>query len=347
MSEQAKAERYEGINGLKAYACLGIVLMHVLANGNYGLQGFVFEKLIPSFTNLVFLFMVVSAFGMCCGYYKKIIDKKITMTEFYSKRYAKIWPYFAMLCVLGFVISPSKQSAYEVFANLTLLQGLLPDARIAVIGVSWTLAVIFVFYLLFPFFCFLLESKVRLWLAFAVSVLYNVICNEYFFDENHVLTGFSARVNILYCAVFFMVGGIVYVYREKIVNCINKYKVIAWILLALSVVAYFSLGDTTIVMLLFCVMTLICAVVCKTGGILNNKLVNFLGSISFEIYLCHMVIYRILEKLHLIRLFDNQVLSYVCTSLMVIIGSIIFAVCAKECLNKVVIWMKKGKKKDV
>ena len=62
-----KADRYEGIDGLKAYAIIGIALMHVLANGEYGVGGFVFERLIPSFTNLVFLFMMVSGFGMCCG----------------------------------------------------------------------------------------------------------------------------------------------------------------------------------------------------------------------------------------------------------------------------------------
>lgn len=48
-------ERYEGIDGLKAYAILGIALMHILANGKFGLNGFMFQKLIPSFTNLVFL----------------------------------------------------------------------------------------------------------------------------------------------------------------------------------------------------------------------------------------------------------------------------------------------------
>ena len=58
-----KADRYEGIDGLKAYAVIGIALMHVLANGEYRMGGFVFERLIPSFTNLVFLFMIVSGSG--------------------------------------------------------------------------------------------------------------------------------------------------------------------------------------------------------------------------------------------------------------------------------------------
>ena len=116
-------ERYEGIDGLKAYAILGIALMHILANGNYGLNGFVFQKLIPSFTNLVFLFMMVSGFGMCCGYYQKFKEQKISVGDFYTKRYSKIWPYFALLCALDFVMSPSRSALYEVFRKPDTMSG--------------------------------------------------------------------------------------------------------------------------------------------------------------------------------------------------------------------------------
>jgi peptidoglycan/LPS O-acetylase OafA/YrhL len=67
VSETNKQKHYEAIDGLRAFSAIGIVLMHVLANGNYNLDGFVFKKLIPSFTNLVFLFMIISGFAMCCG----------------------------------------------------------------------------------------------------------------------------------------------------------------------------------------------------------------------------------------------------------------------------------------
>lgn len=30
-------ERYEGVDGLKAYAIIGIALMHILTNGEYGI----------------------------------------------------------------------------------------------------------------------------------------------------------------------------------------------------------------------------------------------------------------------------------------------------------------------
>ena len=151
---------YNAIDGLRAFSSVGIVLMHVLANGSYGLKGFVFEQLIPSFTNLVFLFMIVSSFSVCCGYFDKIIRNQISPGDFYGKRYARIWPFFALLCILDFMISPSPNALYEVFANLTLCFGLLPNADISVIGVGWFLGLVFVFYLVFPFFCYLISNKI-------------------------------------------------------------------------------------------------------------------------------------------------------------------------------------------
>nr|WP_252198674.1 acyltransferase family protein [Coprococcus comes] len=244
--------------------------MHILTNGEYRMGGFVFERMIPSFTNLVFLFMMVSGFGMCCGYYQKFKDQKIGVVDFYKKRYSKIWPYFALLCVLDFVMLPSKSALYEVFANLTLCQGLLPNMNISVIGVSWTLAVIFVFYLLFPFFCFLLENKKRAWLAFICAVIYNFVCSTYFFDESHIAdraaVNFSARTNILYCVVYFIAGGLIFLYRKELADFASKYKAFAGAILLIATVAYFAVGGNTLTMLLFCVVALIYTLGCRTGG---------------------------------------------------------------------------------
>ena len=252
-----KADRYEGIDGLKAYAIIGIALMHVLANGEYGIGGFVFERLIPSFTNLVFLFMMVSGFGMCCGYYQEIIDQKISVEDFYKKRYIKIWPYFALLCALDFVISPSKESLFEVFANLTLCQGLLPNAKISVIGVSWTLAVIFVFYMLFPFFCFLIGNRKRAWGVAVAALVFNWLCANYFK---------AGRTNIVYDAVYFIVGGLIFLYRKELAEFAAKYKVSAGAILLVATVAYFALGDNTLTMLFFCVAALVYTLGCKVWG---------------------------------------------------------------------------------
>ena len=284
-----------------------------------------FDRMIPAFTNLVFLFMMVSGFGMCCGYYQKIVDRKISMEEFYSKRYIKIWPYFALLCALDFVISPSKNSMYEVFANLTLCQGLLPNANISVIGVSWTLAVIFVFYMLFPFFCFLLENKKKAWIVAVAALIFNFVSSNYFNAE---------RKNIVYDAIYFIAGGLIFLYRKELADFASKHKVIAGAILLVATVAYFVLGSSTVTMLFFCVTALVYTIGCKVGG-MANPVAKFLGGICFEVYLCHMVVYRLLEKLHLVHLFGNGLLAYIFTAVAVVCGSVVFSVCAKWFLNKI------------
>lgn len=193
-------DHYESLNGIRGYACFGIVIMHVLANGDYGLSGIVFDKVIPELKDLVFLFMLVSGFATCCGYFERMVNKEISPEQFYKRRYEKIWPFFALLVIADVIMSPSTDSLYEAFADLTLCFGLLPKSGggISVIGVGWFLGVVFVFYLLFPFMCFLLSSKKRAWASLAVSITFSYISNIYFEAE---------RTNIIFCAPFFIMGG--------------------------------------------------------------------------------------------------------------------------------------------
>jgi len=53
-----------------------------------------------------------------------------------------------------------------------------------------------------------------------------------------------------------------------------------------------------------------------------------------------MVIYRVLEKLHLVHLFGNGLLAYIFTAVAVICGSVVFSVCAKWFLNKIETFLK-------
>lgn len=311
-----KKEHYGAIDGLRTIACIGIVLMHMAANNSYAISGFIYDSMIPSFTNFVFLFMTVSAFGMCCGYYERIVNNKISFNDFYGKRFKKILPFFGFLVLVDIVMSPSTDALYEVFADITLLFGFLPNAgNITVIGVGWFLGLIFVFYICFPFFCVLLQNKRRAWIAFAASLIYNFVCTGYF-DVG--------RSNILYSGCYFMAGGLIYLYRYELLK-LNR-----WIGLGAAVAAaalYYILGGNTAGCLLVSVCWLSYAIIC--GGaenhLLENKFTNFISGISMEIYLSHMVIFRIVEKLHLNRMIGNGWVQYLVTVGTVLLGTILFA----------------------
>lgn len=62
-----------------------------------------------------------------------------------------------------------------------------------------------------------------------------------------------------------------------------------------------------------------------------------------EIYLSHMVIYRILEKIHLLYIFENHIAAYFATVMLVLTGTILFSICAKGGLAKAMLFMNKAK----
>ena len=316
-------EHYDAIDGLRTIACVGIVAMHMATNNSYYIKGFLYEEVIPSFSNFVFLFMTISAFSMCCGYYDKVLNNTIDLTEFYSKRFKKILLFFGVLVLLDLIISPSLNSLYEAFADLTLLFGFLSGTKsISVIGVGWFLGLIFVFYLVFPAFCVLIRNKRSAWAAFVVSILYNFVCASYFN---------VGRENILYSACYLLTGGLIYLYRDKIKKW-NKWAVLSAV--GVVIVLHYMIGGNTVTWLLVSGALLMYAVVCgsdtQKSFVLENQVTKFISSISMEIYLSHMVIFRITEKLGLNELLGNGWLQYSVTTMFMIGGTIVFALAMQK-----------------
>lgn len=316
-------KRYDAIDGLRTIAAFGIVLMHVLENGNYAVDGFVFNKFIPSFTNFVFLFMTVSAFGMCCGYYEKIIHNQVSLVDFYGKRFAKIWPFFTVLVVLDVIILPSVSALYEAFADLSLLFGFLPGAgNITVIGVGWFIGLIFVFYLIFPFFCYLIEDRRRAWISFGISLIYNFVCSNYFE---------VGRSNILYSGCFFLAGGLVYLYRDEIQRMATKFRRAVLTGIVGMLVVYYAVSGAVPIMLMLSGLMLAYALREMRGySLLQNPFTKFISGISMEIYLSHMVMFRVIEKLQLMHLLGNGWLSYIITAIGTIVAAVMFSVACKQ-----------------
>lgn len=315
-------KRYDAIDGLRTIACIGIVMMHMLANNSYELSGFVFYTAIPSFTNLVFLFMTISAFGMCCGYFDRVMSGKINLTDFYKKRYLRILPFFSVLVLLDLIMGVTKESLFEAIADISLMYGFFPH-NISVIGVGWFLGVVFAFYIMFPFFCVLIETKKRAWLAFAASLIMNYMLTVYFE---------VGRTNIIYCLCYFILGGLIYQYREELFRFSKEKKILSFLIMAVSVAIYYMIGANTITMLFVSGMLLVFALG-RTKGFLQNRVTHFISSVSMEIYLSHMVVFRVIEKLKLNRILGNGLVQYLFTVVLVLGGAIVFSVIVKRILE--------------
>lgn len=334
-----KNKHYGSLDGIRAFAALGIILMHIISNISIKpSENYLTNTVIPFFTDFTLLFMIVSGFSLCCGYYEKIKNGTITPNTFYKKRYSRILPFFGILCFLDLIISPSWQSVYDVYANLTLCFSLLPTYKSEVIGVGWFLGVVFLFYMLFPFFVFMMDNKKRAWKSFIIVM--GVIAMTYFLSDINI-----GRTNIIFCAPLFISGGIMYLYRESITKIVNRYLGLVLSSCIIYTVAYFSFPVKDffhyIVELILFSSWLFYAIGSK-DFILNNSIVRYLSSISMEIYLAHMVIFRIVERLHIEKFISQPNLYYISMCVLVIGSVIIFAHIMKfHVLVKVVKWIEK------
>lgn len=257
--------------------------------------------------------------------------------RFYGRRYARVWPFFALLVVFDFALEPSAANLCQSFADLTLAFAFLPHPDIKVIGVGWFLGLVFLFYMIFPWFAFLLRSRRRAWFAMAVSVAFHVVLVRYFLTPEFCTAGQIAapRHNIVYSFPFFMAGGLLYLYRDML----DGWKLPARLAILVAALAATVLQFTPFqpqpfaenILYVGFVFVLWVAYV-ATGGIairgrklLDNRVGAFLGSLSMEIYLCHMMVFCVLEKVHPERFVRNPHVLYWGMCAAGLAGSIAFS----------------------
>lgn len=292
--------RYNGLDWLRTILCIGILIWHVKANCGYDISGMIYNRIIPAFDDAVYPFMAISAFGMCCGYYERTLKGQIKWTSFYAKRYMRILPYFAILVVFDMALQRTPLALSEGFTELTLLHGFIPN-ELSVMGIGWFLGTVFIFYLIFPFFCALIEKRSRAWIALAIAIGLSCIAIQTFGVH---------RKNFLVCFCYFLCGGVVFKYKDWLEKR-KWYAVLPFSVL--SVAAYFIIGSNPIVL-------------CVVSGILliqgltipgTPRPIAFLSAISMEIYLAHMAVFRAVEKLRMHTIVGNGWLQYLLTCTIV------------------------------
>lgn len=332
-------QRYDNLDGLRSFSCIAIIAMHIAANANYQIDSWLFTDVIRLWGHLVALFLMISGFGMFCGYYEKFRSGSVDLNIFYSKRYSKILPFFISLIIIDILMDRSFSHIIEGITEATMVFGLLPNNQPSVIGVSWTLGVIFLFYMLFPFTVYLCWNKKRAIISFILSIVISIFCSAYYFTESFVIEGFVARHNILYCAPWILGGGIVYLYRNEIKSFVTRFR---WAFLAgcitLDVIWHFvpeeiAQVDTWMLKNLFLYLPFLMYAISVDSKVLSNKVMRYFSGISLELYLAQMVIYRVVEKANCLYLFGNGWISFIATCAIVLILLILFIEIWKRLYN--------------
>lgn len=287
--------------------------------------GVLTERIIPSFDYLVYLFMIISGFGMCNGYYQKLKDGNYDLNKFYSRRYKKTVPFFSILIIVNCILEFNRENIFEGLMEITMLFGFLPNNSLSVIGVAWTLGAIFAFYIIFPFVVFLLNDKRKGIISLIVTLGITYMCQSYFMTEKFVTSNFTMRHSFLFCLPYFLSGGLIYLYRNELSATVNLHKRAVLLGCVILAVGYLlspdEIGgfDMIVPKTLILYSAMVCAVLGEQNKWLSNRFTKFISEISMEMYLAHMVVFRVVEKLHIEKVCDDAILRYVITYFMVVL----------------------------
>ena len=321
----SEVKKYRNIDALRSFGCLAIIAWHVKANTNFNGGGVLTERIIPSFDYLVYLFMIISGFGMCNGYYQKLKDGNYDLNKFYSRRYKKTVPFFSILIIVNCILEFNRENICEGLMEITMLFGFLPNNSLSVIGVAWTLGAIFAFYIIFPFVVFLLNDKRKGIISLIVTLGITYMCQSYFMTEKFVTSNFTMRHSFLFCLPYFLSGGLIYLYRNELSATVNLHKRAVLLGCVILAVGYLlspdEIGgfDMIVPKTLILYSAMVCAVLGEQNKWLSNRFTKFISEISMEMYLAHMVVFRVVEKLHIEKVCDNAILRYVITYFMVVL----------------------------
>lgn len=127
----------------------------------------------------VSFFMVLSGFVMSLGYYDKVQRSEFSFRIFIQKRLFRLYP-LHLLCMVGVVLLHCKSLSLGFLATLVpqavLLHSWIPYQEIYFAGnaLSWCLADMIFFYLMFPYIVRYIEHHTRKVLVFMVVVMLGV-----------------------------------------------------------------------------------------------------------------------------------------------------------------------------
>ena len=326
MSSADKRIYFSGLNGLRFCAALSVLITHVeLIKGKLGYTNYWENHFLHNLAGLgVSFFFVLSGFLITFLLLTEIERKQdVDVKKFYFRRVLRIWPLYLFITVLGFFVFPnigwfemgyfSDKLDENFSSNLLLYLVMLPNvagsiyASVPLIGQAWSVGVEEQFYILWPWFIRWFKNKVLtgLIIFFVFIMLMKLVAlviiktspdPEIYRGLRFFMAGFKVELMAIG-------GGLAY-FAFKDESKLDKLKS-SWILIG-SIVGVFTLmmytpdvlqdGIHVVYGLLFCLIILNVTMNERSVLKLENRFWNFLGGISYGVYMYHLIILFIVLK---------------------------------------------------
>lgn len=348
--ENSKTVYLPGLNGLRAIAALAVVISHVtLGLGEFGLDNKIFgvdlegnAKGLDLAGYGVTIFFTLSGFLITYLLLKEKEVAKINIKNFYVRRILRIWPlyylYFTVSLLTIYIYRHTFATSslpYYVFlaANIPFIIG----NTLPFLAHYWSLGVEEQFYLFFPQIAKLSNKKL-----FNISIgliLFFLLLKLFFwilykkFDINIPYT--AINVTRFHTMLIGVLGAILYYNKNTRFLKISTHKItqiISWIVIFALMLNRFHIasiidGEIVSVVTVFLIM----GQITKRNNIINleNSVCDFIGKISYGIYVVHPLLIFYFSKL-LGNFNSDDVVNYLFVYALIITSTILLAYLSYE-----------------
>lgn len=330
---------FRGLNGIRTIAALIVVIWHVDQFAYlFGVEslGFHFNGMA---SRAVDLFFVLSGFLIT---YLLLIEKdkfaKIDYKSFYKRRILRIWPIYYLSIIIAslYAYVGIIEVEFSLVSSLLLYVFLLANVAFSLgkdikpITPLWSVGVEEQFYAIWPYLIDKIKNKEKLFITiFFGGALFRIVMFYVFLDQESSFVHFLYHFKINIMALGGLGAYWYYKSKDRILNLIYRkdVQIISWSVLLVSLIYkplhYKSYVDSEINSIFYLILILNVATNKKTLVSLENRIFNFLGKISYGIYVYHMLLIYFLS--FVIRKYNFFKLSYLELQLMIVITTVSIA----------------------
>lgn len=309
-------------------AALAVVFFH--SGTVFPLNTFPINPLINSGQIAVSYFFVLSGFVLAYVYYRP--GQRFGFPKYFEARFSRIYPVYFLsfvLTCLYYIDIMSRLKSGKMLASIFLVQAWIPTYALSFNIASWSLSVEVFFYLLFPFLVWWsarLPVRSLIWIStgfWIVSQAVHVVLYQGYFPAQHNLLLYFPPFH-LNSFLLGMVGGIWYLTRDprsSVDQRVNRlFLITALVLVGLLLIGRrvfpavsqsFSL-DAGMLSPFFLVVVLTLALDTTTlAGRLSHPALVLLGDASYALFILHVPVRWIGERLNTSLNLPNSILIYI------------------------------------
>jgi peptidoglycan/LPS O-acetylase OafA/YrhL len=320
VTETTHTIHFKGVNALRFFAAFAVVITHIeMIKPSFYFQTYWHDPLIFELGSLgVYFFFVLSGFLIT---FLLLVEKEkhglISVRKFYIRRILRIWPLYYFVLLLGFFVLPLfpelninyLQNSFEnnFNSNLILYLLILPNVALSIfpsvphIGQLWSIGVEEQFYLLWPLLINLskkISKSLFIVLFSIVMIKFAYLASSRFVSDTtwYKPVKLFLAMSKFECMAIGSIGAyLLFRKHEKFMKFIVNPYLFVIMLIMLPTLIYFTpqaIQDGAHILYAIIFLTMIIKTTQNRflGSILDNKVFNYLGKISYGIYMYHFMI---------------------------------------------------------